>query len=221
MSDQKDEFFSEAQELIEWLSRDLLLLDDQERKGKVEPDLINDIFRAVHTLKGLAGLFGASKLGVVSHSLEEVLDALRLGRLPLTREMIDTLFKAVDVYGQLLHQEQHPELGPPAGLDAFMAHLANLVQKPEAPQLLRADYDLDAGLLAVLTEYEEHRLRTNIQQGMSLFRVRTTFKLLTIDDELEQLKAMAKPLGEIITYLPTGGGDSDSIEFEVLMASGA
>ena len=219
----KDEFYSEVQELIEGLSRDLLSLDDQDKKKKVEPDLINDIFRAVHTLKGLAGLFGASRLGVLSHNLEEILDDLRLGRRPLTRETIDLLFKSIDAYGQLLHMEQNPELETPAALEQFFQDLSSFVHAGGAgptPAPL-AEYELDAGLLAVLTEYEEHRLRSNIQQGMSLFRVRTTFKLQTIDDELEQLKSVAKPLGEIITYLPTGGGDSDTIELEVLMASGA
>jgi two-component system chemotaxis sensor kinase CheA len=219
----KEEFTSEVQELIEGLSRDLLTLDEQEKKRKIEPDLINDIFRGVHTLKGLAGLFGASRLGVLSHDLEEILDDLRLGKRPLDRETVDLLFKALDAYGQLLHLEQHPELDAPPELDAFFQELSRFAHAGEvegaAPAL--SDYDLDAGLLAVLTEYEEHRLRSNMQQGMSLFRVRTTFKLQTIDDELEQLKSMAKSLGEIITYLPTGGGDSDTIELEVLMASGA
>lgn len=219
----KDEFYSEVQELIEGLSRDLLTLDDQEKKKKIEPDLINDIFRAVHTLKGLAGLFGASRLGVLSHNLEEILDDLRLGKRPLDRETVDLLFKALDAYGQLMHLEQNPGLEAPAALDAFFTELLRFAHAAQgsAPQAALSDYELDAGLLAVLTEYEEHRLRSNMQQGMSLFRVRTNFKLQTIDEELEQLKSMAKPLGEIITYLPTGGGDSDSIELEVLMASGA
>jgi two-component system chemotaxis sensor kinase CheA len=122
-----------------------------------------------------------------------------------------------------MHLEQNPELEAPAALDAFFTELLRFAHAAPGsePQAAQADYELDAGLLAVLTEYEEHRLRSNMQQGMSLFRVRTNFKLQTIDEELEQLKSMAKPLGEIITYLPTGGGDSDSIELEVLMASGA
>jgi two-component system chemotaxis sensor kinase CheA len=74
--------------------------------------------------------------------------------------------------------------------------------------------------LAVLTEYEEHRLRTNIQQGQSLYRLRVTFELLTIDEDLNALKARAKPYGEIITYLPTGeGAGADSIELDIIMAS--
>jgi two-component system chemotaxis sensor kinase CheA len=81
-------------------------------------------------------------------------------------------------------------------------------------------YELDPSLLAVLTEYEEHRLRTNIAQGQRLYRLRVQFQLATIDQALDELKAVAKPHGEIITYLPTGAGaDADSIELDILMAS--
>ena len=62
------------------------------------------------------------------------------------------------------------------------------------------------GLLGVLTEYEEHRLRTNIEQGLALYRLRVQFQLATIDQALDDLKATAKPHGEIITFLPTGEG---------------
>ena len=57
----REEFFSEAQELVDGLSRDLLALDEIVKKGgDSDPDIINDVFRAVHTLKGLSGLFGAA-----------------------------------------------------------------------------------------------------------------------------------------------------------------
>ena len=77
-------------------------------------------------------------------------------------------------------------------------------------------------MLSVLTEYEEHRLRTNISQGVSLYRLRVSFALSSIDTALEDLKARARSLAELITYLPSmGGGDDDLIELEVLLASRA
>ena len=65
----REEFFSEAQEIIETLSRNLLSLDSTIKAGISDPSLINEAFRAVHTLKGLAGLFGAARLGALSHRL--------------------------------------------------------------------------------------------------------------------------------------------------------
>ena len=49
----RDEFFSEAQELVDGLGRDLLMLDEALKRGQSNAELINDVFRGVHTLKGL------------------------------------------------------------------------------------------------------------------------------------------------------------------------
>ncbi|MET0592413.1 MAG: chemotaxis protein CheA, partial [Polyangiaceae bacterium] len=219
----REEFFSEAHEIIEGLSRDLLQLDGSRGKGPVDPELVNNIFRAVHTLKGLAGLFGAARMSALSHELENVLDDLRLGKIELTQSALDLLFRGVTIYGRILAVEKGTRNDPLSDIDEFLRELADLSesQSDEAP-ISGAFYELDPGLLAVLTEYEEHRLRTNIEQGQSLFRLRVRFELATIDAALSSLKTKAKPHGEIITYLPTGeGAEADSIELDILMASKA
>ena len=219
----REEFFSEAHEIIEGLSRDLLQLDAARDKGPADPELVNNIFRAVHTLKGLAGLFGAARMSALSHELENVLDDLRLGKIELSQHVIDLLFRGINIYGRILSVEKGLRTDPLHDIDQFLRELGDLSEvgggEVEAPS---AYYELDPGLLAVLTEYEEHRLRTNIEQGQSLFRLCVRFELATIDEALNNLKLRAKPLGEIITYLPTGeGADADSIELDILMASQA
>ncbi|WP_394826243.1 chemotaxis protein CheW [Pendulispora albinea] len=220
----REEFFSEAQELIDGLGRDLLALDAVSKGGRTDPELINDIFRAVHTLKGLAGLFGATLMSGLSHELEDVLDDLRLGRLDLTAAVLDVLFRAVELYARILAAERSDTPEEPAQEVKALLHLLGQVSQRRGGGGASpvAQYELDPGLLGVLTEYEEYRLRTNISQGVSLFRIRVQFRLDTIDSALDELKARARPHGEIITYLPTGaGGDSDSIELEILLASHA
>ncbi|HEU4406042.1 MAG TPA: chemotaxis protein CheA [Polyangiaceae bacterium] len=220
----RDEFFAEAQEILETLSRDLLSLDDRLRAGEGDPEQINDVFRGVHTLKGLAGLFGARRMSVLSHELEDLLDELRLGKRPLTRDTLDLLFEAIEVYGKLLHLEKAGDRGAAPELDALLARLGAATGSagPSAEGSASGAYDLDPNLLAVLTEYEEHRLRTNLQNGSTLYRLHARFRLASIDQDLDDLKAKARGLGEIITYLPTGeGGDAESIDLDVLLASKA
>lgn len=222
MVDQRDEFISEAQEIIEGLARDLLALDASlKRREGADHELVNDAFRAVHTLKGLSSLFGVARMSTLSHHLEDLLDDLRLGRVELTPKVLDVLFRAVEVYGQILAALRAGEPEPAQVVDALLADLGQAISRPAggASNPL-AEYDLDPGLLAVLTEYEEHRLKTNLQQGVSLFVIRVRFDLATIDGALDNLKSRAKPHGEILTYLPSGeGGDSDSIDLDVLLAS--
>ena len=49
------EFLAEAQEVVEQLSRDLIKLDEQIKRGKDDPSLVNVIFRGAHSLKGISG----------------------------------------------------------------------------------------------------------------------------------------------------------------------
>ena len=215
----REEFFSEAQEIIETLSRNLLSLDTAIKSGASDPSLINEAFRAVHTLKGLAGLFGAVRLGALSHRLEDVLDDLRLGRIDLGQDVLDVLFGAVEAYTRILQAEK-ADSDEELDVDQLFAELERIGASATEPQSPVADYELDPGLLAVLTEYEEHRLRANIELQMRLYRLRVQFDLSTIDKALEEIKERAKRHGEIITYLPTGEATSpDTIELDLLMAS--
>jgi two-component system chemotaxis sensor kinase CheA len=217
----REEFLSEAQEIVETLSRNLLELDASARSGgQVDPALVNEAFRAVHTLKGLAGLFGANRLGSLSHRLEDLLDDLRLGRMQLGPEVLDVLFGAVEAYGRLLSLEREGKDDPSPAVDELLRKLDGIGSATPNRANPPTDYDLDPGLLAVLTEYEEHRLRANLEQKLRLYRLRVEFDLSTIDKALEDMKERAKRHGEIITYLPAGEASSaDAIELDLLMAS--
>jgi len=217
----REEFFSEAQEIVDGLSRDLLALDDVCRRGGSDAELVNDVFRAVHTLKGLSGLFGAAMMSGLSHELENLLDDLRLGRIELTAQVLDLLFQSVELYGRILAAAKGDAPEPAPEVKALLAALGQVAQqKGGGGGSVVAQYELDPGLLGVLTEYEEHRLRTNLQAGLSLYRMRVQFQLATIDSALDDLKSKTRPHGEIITFLPTGeGGDSESVELEILVAS--
>lgn len=216
----REEFLSEAQEIVETLSRNLLELDTSVRGGSADPGLVNEAFRAVHTLKGLAGLFGAQRLGHLSHRLEDLLDDLRLGRMGLGPEVLDVLFSAVEAYGRLLAAAREGSDEAVPQVDELLSRLDGFAEKAPGKPSTTFDYDLEPGLLAVLTEYEEHRLRANLEQKMGLYRLRVEFDLATIDKALEDLKERAKRHGEIITYLPAGEATRpDAIELDLLMAS--
>ncbi|AKF08569.1 chemotaxis protein CheA [Sandaracinus amylolyticus] len=219
----REEFLAESQEIIESLSRDLLLLDHGQKEGKPDPDLVNSVFRGVHTLKGIAGMFGHVALSELAHELEDLLDQLRLGKIPLSQEALDVMFEGVEVLQRLLGAaRRNADPASEVDLATFRRSLQMLMGLQSQPPRLDAlgGYDLDPGVLTVLTEYEEHRLRSNVEQSVPLYRLRVRFSLSSIDSDLEELKQRVKPWAEIITYLPSmEGGSDDAIDLEVLMAS--
>jgi two-component system chemotaxis sensor kinase CheA len=214
------EFLSEAQELVETLSRNLLSLEQgRAGGGRVDPEHLNEAFRSVHTLKSLSGLFGDKHMSQLSHRLEDVLDDLRLGRQQLTDAVLDLLFTSVDVYWQILTTSDAQEV---RGVQEILERLEKLAPTATAESADLETFEIDQSLLAVLTEYEEHRLLVSVKQGLELFLVRVQFELATLDKALTEIKDRAKPFGEVITYLPAGEAASpDVIELDLLLASGA
>src|SRR3972149_655538 len=93
-----EEFLGEAEDIIDSLNRDLLVINEAvAKKKKFDPSLINNIFRAAHSLKGISGLFGFTELTGLSHTLENLLDRLRLGKVDLDEGLLDLLLESVDM----------------------------------------------------------------------------------------------------------------------------
>ncbi|PRQ09257.1 chemotaxis protein CheA [Enhygromyxa salina] len=219
MSD-SPEFVSEAQEIIETFSRQLLEIEGQIKDGDdYDPDLLNGSFRSVHTLKGLSSLSGVNEIVDLSHELETTLDALRLGKLPLNHGALDLMFESVELFQQLLASAVHPGAVNVVDVRPFLTRLAALSERPEPVDENPLSW-LDDSILSVLTEYEEHRLRENVRLSRRIFRVHASFDLMAIDVGIEALKSKLKTHGEVITYLPSADGSSDDrIELDILVGS--
>jgi two-component system chemotaxis sensor kinase CheA len=216
------DFVAEATEILDTLNKDLLTLD--ERRGQeVDPDLINGIFRAAHSLKGLAGLFGQDRIARLAHGMEDLLDRLRLGKLVLDDTTLDALVEGLDVLQALLVDASRGETSNTQsarveGLVSRFTHLGEPTAPGEEDVLDRLE--LDAQVRAVFTEYEEHRLRENVRRGVSLWRVRADFDLSDFDKGLAELNSRLKPVGEIISTLPSAQPSSASgIAFDLIFGS--
>jgi len=93
-----EQFLIEAREYVEETAKGLLALE--QRPGDAE--LIDALFRRIHTLKGNAGLFGFRPLIEVSHAAEDILDDVREGALAPDAELVDALLQAVDAAARML-----------------------------------------------------------------------------------------------------------------------
>lgn len=85
-------FLSEANEIVEGLENDLVLLED----NKSDEDLLNKIFRSAHTLKSSAGTVGFTTMSELNHVAENLLEKVRSGKLDVTPTMITVLLEFLD-----------------------------------------------------------------------------------------------------------------------------
>lgn len=91
-------FLSEANEIVEGLENDLVLLED----NKSDEDLLNKIFRSAHTLKSSAGTVGFTTMSELNHVAENLLEKVRGGKLDVTPQMITVLLEFLDTVKLML-----------------------------------------------------------------------------------------------------------------------
>lgn len=87
------EFLTESNDHLEDVESKILQLEETPE----DLDLINGIFRPIHSMKGSAGFLGLKDLGKVSHELETLLDEARKSKLKITPEIVEILYEGVDI----------------------------------------------------------------------------------------------------------------------------
>ena len=144
------DFIDESSEIIENLNNGLLELEENPT-GKT--DLVNDLFRFFHNMKGNSGIIGYNELNALTHEAETLLNNVRQGKITPSHELIDLLLLVVDMMealvqkidvssGQVTPFETEPVVrqlqaalagGPVALPDELLTAQGNGQADPEAP----------------------------------------------------------------------------------------
>lgn len=98
ISQYKELFINEAQEHLEALNQAMV---DLERDPE-NPDVLTEIFRSAHTLKGMSATMGFDQLTELSHEMENVLDGLRSGDIEVNTDIVDLLFGCFDMLASIV-----------------------------------------------------------------------------------------------------------------------
>ncbi len=95
-----DVFIDESREHLEALYKQLLKLE----KSPEDKSIIDEIFRAAHTLKGMSATMGYTDVANLTHKLENIFDGIRYDKIVVRTEMIDILFDAVDQLNAIVEE---------------------------------------------------------------------------------------------------------------------
>ena len=98
MNEIKEIFFQECEEQLAELESGLLKLNDGDR----DPETVNAVFRAVHSIKGGAGAFGLDDLVSFAHVFETTLDCVRSNKLEPNQDVLKVMLKSADVLADLV-----------------------------------------------------------------------------------------------------------------------
>jgi len=115
-------FRDETEELLQSIDADLLRLEQYVDSGAIDAEIVASLFRALHTIKGSAGMLEFAGVQQIAHKLENVYDLLRKDRMPLTESGINLLFEGRDVLTGLI-REAIAGGETPAGVDEYVERL--------------------------------------------------------------------------------------------------
>ncbi|HMC21068.1 MAG TPA: chemotaxis protein CheA [Thermoanaerobaculia bacterium] len=212
----RDDFTGEAEELLDALSRDLAQFEAQ--GVNVRPELINKVFRDVHSLKGLAGMVGFTEISELAHTLEDMLDRLRMGRVAIGKQLMDLLYDSVDSLNRLVIAVRDPDVRGLVDIPALTLRIHQIVQAgpQQKPSDALREINLDEQTRKSLTEYEEHRLIENIRAGKQILCVEARFDFSDFDHKLRALAARLTESGEVLSTLPSVDPSGSGIGFRLL-----
>ncbi|MET0289553.1 MAG: chemotaxis protein CheA [Pseudoxanthomonas sp.] len=122
-------FFEESREGLDAMESGLLSMEG----GNHDPELINSVFRAAHSIKGGAATFGFDAVASLTHLLETLLDEIRAGKRPLEAAAVDAMLGSVDTLRALLGECETGKPADPAAVEAVKARLNAVLSGAAAP----------------------------------------------------------------------------------------
>lgn len=196
-------FIEESQEHLQNLNQSLLGLETNPK----DMQILNEIFRVAHTLKGMAGTMGFSRMTTLTHQMENVLDDIRNGKIAVTTFIVDVLFECLDFLENSVNYIANNSTESNASADDIIAKLNNILsgkgageaQAIEAPKTEAADQ----GIIK-FNQYDNGIVAKALEQGFNVFKVKV---LLDSGCMLKAARAFivfqtVERYGEIIKAVP-------------------
>jgi len=142
-------FFQECEEQLSELEAGLLEIEG----GSTDMEIVNAVFRAVHSVKGGAGAFALEDLVRFAHVFETVLDEVRKGRLAAAGQVVETLLRAADVLADLVRVARDGGDVDQSRIQAVSDELGSLSGTPAASAADEPEENLDdLGFMPVVVE---------------------------------------------------------------------
>ena len=192
-----NDFVSESQEHLADIENEFLEIE--EGGENVDLDLVNKVFRAIHSIKGAAGFFGMEAIAELSHDLENVLNEIRSLNLVPTASTVDVMLRASDQINQMLCDLEAAEDMDHSEIRAeLVAILGPESSGPPLPMGVRA-----VEISAPVPGIGEKNLEFYKGRGQGVYQIQLRLSEFGTSDEKGFLNLVRDlcDLGEIVTWV--------------------
>lgn len=167
-------FIDETSEHLQNLSQQLMSLEEEPGNS----DTINEIFRAAHSLKGMAGTMGFKRMQNLTHVMENVFSEIRNGKMSVTAHLVDVLFQCLDAlenYLESIQQTSDEGTEENASIITLLNNFLNskeetvnepVVEKVKPKETASADVSEIA-----FTEFEVDAIKEAFNKGIRVYKL--------------------------------------------------
>ncbi|HEY5583616.1 MAG TPA: chemotaxis protein CheA [Ruminiclostridium sp.] len=170
-------FIEEANEHVQSLNQCLLQIEKDPEDKKV----LNEIFRSAHTIKGMAGTMGFTKMTKLTHDMENVLHSIRNDEIKITSDLVDVLFKCLDALENYVNSvvttagEGDKEYNNViVSLNQILENKGTISHSPTSKELnSQTPVENDKYITARLDidEFEQHAVNKAIDMGINALKI--------------------------------------------------
>lgn len=174
-------FLDESNEHLQTLSDQLIILE----KEPDNSDTINEIFRAAHSLKGMAGTMGYKRMQNLTHDMENVFSEVRNGNMEVNSNLVDVLFQCLDALETYVDniretQDEGTDDNEPIikALNAFIAsegkgNAALAAKKEEAPAATASAAPADDKDMP-LADFEKNAVNEALKKNLHVYKIKVS-----------------------------------------------
>lgn len=199
-------FFDEAAENLQILNKRILEL---EKRPESSREIIDSLFRAAHSLKGMAATMGFAKLTELSHKIESLMDEIRKGQREIDDSLIKLLFKGVDHIGEIISclKNRREE----RDISGYLQKIADFIGN-KGP--VNIEQDKTAPFELVLDKEEIQDIKNRITPTNSVYRLTV---VLARDSLLDVRAYMVLKKAAEVGYIFKASPDKEKIEKEEIV----
>ncbi|MCD5405662.1 MAG: chemotaxis protein CheA [Desulfotomaculum sp.] len=199
-------FMDELEEKLQIINDNLLILEQDVNNQEV----LQEIFRAAHTIKGSSGIMGYEKMTKLTHEIENLFDKIRSGKITVTSEMINVLFEALDVLKMLKDEITDPSLN--VDISDVLSKLSSYFKSDSSESIEKAydqaplkqdseqekkseNIEVDDALAEVISEAElrgftAYKIKVDLDEGCQMKEVRAFLIFETLQKSGEIVKSV-------------------------------
>ncbi|MEK4875129.1 chemotaxis protein CheA [Bacillus sp. FSL W8-0102] len=196
-------FIEESKEHLQAINENLLELE----KNPEDMEIVNEVFRSAHTLKGMSATMGFEDLANLTHKMENVLDAIRNHKIKVTPDVLDVVFASVDDLEAMIQDIASGGDGK-RNVEEIVARLKAIesgsnVEKKEKSEVREPSHSSE-GNSVQYDEFETTVIQQSKEQGFSCYEVIVTLKedCLLKAARVYMIFEVLEKCGEIIKSVP-------------------